>query len=167
MIPGVNRRHEDVIKWKHFPRYWPFLRGIHRSPVNSSHKGQWRGALMFSLIWAWKDGWVNIMAIMAIMTSLLWQWVILNNGSLETAILYTGLCVVHTWGTIHSIPNLTKYFLNISLSIYIFVYSPLTLSSYPREQISNNRVSFRTTNNSLHQLGSLQISCAQTRYRIF
>ena len=42
--------HDDVIKWKHFPRYWPFVRGIHRSPVNSPHKGQWRGALMFSLI---------------------------------------------------------------------------------------------------------------------
>ena len=22
--------HDDVIKWKHFPRYWPFVRGIHR-----------------------------------------------------------------------------------------------------------------------------------------
>ena len=42
--------HDDVIKWKHFPRYWPFVRGIHRSPVNSSHKGQWRGALM--LLWS-------------------------------------------------------------------------------------------------------------------
>ena len=42
--------HDDVIKWKHFPRYWPLLRGIHRSPVNSPHKGQRRGALMFSLI---------------------------------------------------------------------------------------------------------------------
>ena len=27
-------------------------RGIHRWPVNSPHKGQWRGALMFSLICA-------------------------------------------------------------------------------------------------------------------
>ena len=26
-----------VIKWKRFPRYWPFVRGIHRSPVNSPH----------------------------------------------------------------------------------------------------------------------------------
>ena len=42
--------HDDVIKWKHFPRNWPFVRGIHRFPVNSPHKGQWRGALMFSLI---------------------------------------------------------------------------------------------------------------------
>ena len=51
--------HDDVIKWKHIPRYWPFVRGIHRSPVNSPHKGQWRGALMFSLICAWLNGWVN------------------------------------------------------------------------------------------------------------
>ena len=43
-------------KWKRFPRYWPFVRGIDRSPVNSPHKGQWRGALMFSL---WTNDWVN------------------------------------------------------------------------------------------------------------
>ena len=51
--------HDAVIKWKHFPRYWPFLRGIHRSPANSPHKGQWRGALTFSLICVWINGWVN------------------------------------------------------------------------------------------------------------
>ena len=51
--------HDDVIKWRHFPRYWPFVRGIHRSPVNSPHKGQWRGALMFSLVCVWINGWVN------------------------------------------------------------------------------------------------------------
>ena len=27
--------------------------------MNSPHKGQWRGALMFSLICAWINGWVN------------------------------------------------------------------------------------------------------------
>ena len=47
--------HDDVIKWKHFPRYWPFVRGIHRS----QHKGQWLGALMFTLICARINGWVN------------------------------------------------------------------------------------------------------------
>ena len=36
-----------------------WLRGIHRSPVNSPHTDQWRGALMFSLICAWTNGWVN------------------------------------------------------------------------------------------------------------
>ena len=53
------RRQDDVIKWKHFPRYWPFVRGIHWSPVNSPHKGQWRGALMFSLICVWINSWIN------------------------------------------------------------------------------------------------------------
>ena len=52
-------KHDDVIKWKHFQRYWPLVRGIHRSPVNSPHIGQWRGALMFSLICTWINGWVN------------------------------------------------------------------------------------------------------------
>ena len=51
--------HDDAIKWKHFPRYLPFVRGIQRFPVNSPHKGQWRGALMFSLICVWISGWVN------------------------------------------------------------------------------------------------------------
>ena len=51
--------HDDVIKWKHSPRYWHFVRGIHRSPVNSPHKGQWRGALMFSLICAWINYRIN------------------------------------------------------------------------------------------------------------
>ena len=45
----VWNHHDDVIKWKHFSRYCPFVRGIHRSPVNSH---QCRGALMFSLIYA-------------------------------------------------------------------------------------------------------------------
>ena len=51
--------HDDVTKWKHFPRSWPIVWGIHRSLVNSLHKGQWCGALVFSLICIWINGWVN------------------------------------------------------------------------------------------------------------
>ena len=51
--------HDDVIQLEHFPRYWPFVWGIHRSPVNSPHKGQWRGALVFYLTCDWLNGWVN------------------------------------------------------------------------------------------------------------
>ena len=36
---ALKTEHDDVIKWKHFPSYWPFVRGIHRSPVDSHHKG--------------------------------------------------------------------------------------------------------------------------------
>ena len=56
---NASKAHDDAIKWKHFPRYWPFARGIHRSPVYSSHKGQWRGALIFSLTCVWINGWAN------------------------------------------------------------------------------------------------------------
>ena len=52
-------KYDDVIKRKHFPRYWTLVRGIHRSAVNSPHKDQWRGALIVSLICAWMNGWVN------------------------------------------------------------------------------------------------------------
>ena len=52
--PSINTwwRHQ----MEHFPRYWPFVMGIHRSPVDSPHKEQWRGASMFSLIYAWTNG---------------------------------------------------------------------------------------------------------------
>ena len=56
---NVWQNHDDVIKWKHFPRYLPFVRGIHRSPVNSPHKDQWRGALMLHLICVSINGWAN------------------------------------------------------------------------------------------------------------
>ena len=51
--------HDDVIKWKHFPRHLPFVRGTYQSLVYCHKKCQWRGALMFSLIYAWKNGWAN------------------------------------------------------------------------------------------------------------
>ena len=57
--PGLVCQHDDVIKWKHFAPYWPFVWGIPRSPVNSPHKGQWDGALMFSLICTRTNGWAN------------------------------------------------------------------------------------------------------------
>ena len=78
----MSHLYNDVIKWKNFTRYWPFVRGIHRSPVNSPHKGQWRGALMFSFICVWINGWevektiVRLViwdAIAPIVTSLQWK----------------------------------------------------------------------------------------------
>ena len=29
----VDNTHDDIVKRKHFPRCWPFVRGIHRIPV--------------------------------------------------------------------------------------------------------------------------------------
>ena len=55
----VLLKHDDVIKWKYFPHYWPFARGIHWPPVDSPQKGHWRGVLMFSLMRAWTNAWTN------------------------------------------------------------------------------------------------------------
>ena len=55
----ISPLQNDIIQWRHFLHYWPFVRGIYQSPVNSPHKGQWHGALKFSLICTWINGWVN------------------------------------------------------------------------------------------------------------
>ena len=55
----IKCTHNDVIKRKHFLCYWPFVQEIHQSLVNSPHKGLWCEALMFSLICAWINCWVN------------------------------------------------------------------------------------------------------------
>ena len=49
----IEVSHDDVIQWKYFPRYWLFVRGIRRWPLDSHHIGRWREALMFSLVCAW------------------------------------------------------------------------------------------------------------------
>ena len=51
--------HDDVIKWKYFPYFWPFVRRIHQSPVDSPQEGQWRSALMFSLVCTWTNARAN------------------------------------------------------------------------------------------------------------
>ena len=51
--------HDDVIKWKHFPRYWPFVRGIHRSPVNSPTKASDTELWCFLSFVPWINAWVN------------------------------------------------------------------------------------------------------------
>ena len=49
--------------WRHqmetFSALLAICAGNSPVPGNSPHKGQWRGALMFSLICAWISGWVN------------------------------------------------------------------------------------------------------------
>ena len=42
--------HDDVIKWKHFPHYWPFVRWIHWSPVNSHTKAS--DAELWCFLWS-------------------------------------------------------------------------------------------------------------------
>ena len=81
-----------------------FVQGIHRSPVNSPHKSQWCGTLMFSLIFAWINDWVNnceagdlrchlahydITVMIMGCWSTLWLWVPSCEGTKNIGILNT------------------------------------------------------------------------------
>ena len=59
VLPSADISMMTSSKWKYFPCHFPFMRGIHRSTGKSPHKSQWRGTLMFSLISAQINGWVN------------------------------------------------------------------------------------------------------------
>ena len=58
-MPLAANTHNGVIKWKHFPHYWPFVQGIHQSPVNFPHKVQRHGISMFLWSALWINGWIN------------------------------------------------------------------------------------------------------------
>ena len=52
--------HDNVIKWKHFPRNWPFVRGIHRSRWFPHTKPS--DAELWCFLWSaslWINDWVN------------------------------------------------------------------------------------------------------------
>ena len=67
VLSNINSVHiaEITMKtwWRHqmetFSALLAFCEGIHRSPVTSPHKDQLHGALLFSLICAWINTWVN------------------------------------------------------------------------------------------------------------
>ena len=58
-VLNMLKNHDAVIKWRHFPHNWSFVRGIHQWPVDSLHKGHGRGALVFSLICTWRNVWAK------------------------------------------------------------------------------------------------------------
>ena len=109
MIYQTPKLYDDVIKWKHFPRYWPFVRGIHRSPVNSPHKGQWRGALKFPLIclnkrfsklsWGWwfetpsRSLWRHRNAMSSCQSIIIWHKMHIPHHPMELTYKYCGGCI--------------------------------------------------------------------------
>ena len=65
-----NNKYVVVLEWNQVCSWWrhqmeafsallALCAGNSPVPVNSPHKGQWRGALMFSLICVWINDWVN------------------------------------------------------------------------------------------------------------
>ena len=55
--PLTATSHDDAMKMETVSTLLALC--VENSPVTSPHKGQWCGALMFSLTFAWINGWVN------------------------------------------------------------------------------------------------------------
>ena len=100
--------------WKYFPRNWPFVRGIHRSPVNSPHGGRWRRALMFYLICPWINGRINnreagdlrrhrhhydviVMIMQKIHMLLSYLWSQFNSNSPENGVIDVPVFIYEYW----------------------------------------------------------------------
>ena len=131
--------HDYVIKWQHFPRYWPFYAG--NSPVTGEFpsQSQWRGALMSSLICAQINDWVNnreagdlrrhrahydVSVMVSIVSWLISNMLVLN---MRQTIIWTNVGYV-PWRHIalpaaHELIALVHLFYNTQcIYIYIYVY---------------------------------------------
>ena len=80
--------HDDVIKWKHFPCYWPFVWGIHRSPVNSRTKAS--DAELWCFLWSVPEPTVE----QTMETPVIWDTITLIMASLQ-CIHPCGWALVH------------------------------------------------------------------------
>ena len=130
----MTNTHDDVNKWKHFLRCWPFVRGFHWSPVNSPHRDHWCRALLFSLICAWLHGWVNnreagdlrrhnahydVIVISMVDQCVLWFY------------LYYYVVQDFVWGCLvaHSSMTSADTVLNVYIYLCIYVYMYMCLQS--------------------------------------
>ena len=102
---------------KDTPCYWLFVRGIHRSPVNSTHKGQWRGALMFSLICVWINDRVNNGEAGDLRRYRIhYDVTVMIAQDIKSAlyIVYGNLAGTGRWWRVAAIKNMSKYIFNIT-----------------------------------------------------
>ena len=81
MITVRQHSHDDVIKWKHFPRHWPFARGIHRSSWIPRTKAS--DAELWCFLWSAPEYLVGY----AIVRRVIWDAIALIMTSLECALL--------------------------------------------------------------------------------
>ena len=115
-----------------FPSYWPFVRWIYRSPVNSPNKFQWRGALMFPMVCAWTNGSANNRDASDLRRSLwrhcngsnVFYWYRLPTGS---HILDKLTCHIWESYTLHTAVFVTSTYSTVVLALerYIKIVHPL------------------------------------------
>ena len=55
----MARLHDDVMTWKFFLKYWPFMRAIHWSPSSTGFPSQKASILSACLVFTWTGCWPN------------------------------------------------------------------------------------------------------------
>ena len=174
---SLKKSHDAVIKWKHFPRYWPFVRGNHRSPMNFPHNGPWRGALVFSLICSWINGkqwsgswfetpsrplWRHCNDQMSTNNNLCYRWCLTETAMNDMAVAFCHV-VIKIWiFPVHLMFNSTTY----SSASYIIIMTTSSNKPFPRHWPFERGI-HRSSVNSLHKgqwRGALMFSliCAWT-----
>ena len=88
-VTEVRLSHDDVIKWELFPRYWPFVRGIYRSPVNSLTKAS--DAELWCCLWPAPEQ----MVVQTLETPVIWDAIVPIMTSLWC--FYLVLLSVDSW----------------------------------------------------------------------
>ena len=104
-VGGGNRDTQFTSWWRHqmetFSALLALCAGNSPVPVNSPHKGQWRGALMFSLICVWINGWVNNRGAGDLRR---------HRGHYDVMVMFHGKCMVHFSFSCHNMANFTIYY---------------------------------------------------------
>ena len=123
--------------WRHqtetFSALLAFVRGIHRSPVNSPHKGQWHGALMFSLIWARTNGWVNNRDAGDLRR---------HGAHYDVSVMCISLPVSH-WGGVNSFHYTNDIFKCLFLNVNLRILIKISLISFLEVHFTISRHRFR------------------------
>ena len=100
-IVVIKLSHNYVMTWKSFLHYWPFMRECHQSLMHPPHKGQQCRALMFSLMLAWRNWWINSWVVGVIWKAMMLMGRLCNvypfmmcDDFFSIAIKYERICVV-------------------------------------------------------------------------
>ena len=117
--------------WRHqmetFSALLAICAGNSLSLVNSLHKGQWRGALMFSLICAWINGWVNNIEAGDLRRHRAHYDTKVLRVQWDHSMIAPGVGLLSEFPPFRYFPNfasLCKYGLSIQYRVYIWLESP-------------------------------------------
>ena len=99
--------HDDVIKWKHFPHYWPFIRGIHRWRGFPSQRTVTRSFNVFFDLRLNKH-------LSIIQTPVIWDAIALIMTSLQCILIVMTICPHICIQNHYTEPHSTSYMLYVN-----------------------------------------------------